>query len=277
MGHYVRSAGLSDIGLGRTRNEDAWVKLDSFGFYALADGMGGHPSGDIAANQLLHHLCRLARMHMPRFFEQGGSAEELADLMQFFICQSNDFLYQLGKEDPELKGMGSTLLILCLREGRAVFAHVGDSRIYRWRAETGLVQLTEDHSLLRELASSGILPDQKIERRVRNVLTRAMGTRSQVRPEIGSELARGGDVFLLSSDGLFDVVEDEHIAKILQSAENTDEAAYLLVEAARSKGGRDNITTLVIQVEENNEAHLPRQQCDDADRSDCLAGADRNT
>lgn len=273
MGHYVRSAGLSDIGLGRKRNEDAWIKLDSLGFYALADGMGGHPSGDIAANQLLHHLCRLARLHLPDF---KGDKEGLGELIQFFICQSNSYLYQLGREEPELKGMGSTLLMLCFCEGHAVFGHVGDSRIYRWRCDTGLVQLTEDHSLLRELTSSGILPDQKIERRVRNVLTRAMGTRSRVRPEIGIEPARDGDVFLLSSDGLFDVVADSEIEEILQRAESVDAASYHLVEAARSRGGRDNITTLVVQFEEN-EASIPRQQRHNADRSSCAPGVDRDT
>lgn len=274
MGHYVRSAGLSDIGLGRKRNEDAWIKLDSLSFYALADGMGGHPSGDIAANQLLHHLCRLARMHLPHF---KGDADELQELMQSFICQGNDYLYQLGREEPELKGMGSTLLMLCFCSSYVVFGHVGDSRIYRWRPKEGLVQLTEDHSLLRELASSGILPDRKIERRVRNVLTRAVGTRSKVRPEIGVELARDGDVFLLSSDGLFDVVGDAEIAEILQRAESVDAATYHLVEAARSRGGRDNITTLIVQVEESDESHLSRQQCNDADRPSCTAGADRDT
>jgi len=273
MGHYVRSAGLSDIGLGRKRNEDAWIKLDSLSFYALADGMGGHPSGDIAANQLLHHLCRLARIHLPHF---EGNPDELSKLMQSFICQSNDFLYQLGREDPELKGMGSTLLMLCFYKGHAVFGHVGDSRIYRWRSGEGLMQLTEDHSLLRELASSGILPDQKIERRVRSVLTRAMGTRSKVRPEIGIQPACDGDVFLLSSDGLFDVVGDDQIAEILQQAESVDAAAYQLVEAARTRGGRDNITTVIIQVEENDDAHLPRQQCNDTDRSGCAASANRD-
>lgn len=271
MGHYVRSAGLSDIGLGRKRNEDAWIKLDSLSFYALADGMGGHPSGDIAANQLLHHICRLARMYLPEF---KGDKDVFAELFQSFISQSNDYLYQLGREEPELKGMGSTLLMLGFCGGHAIYGHVGDSRIYRWRSKEGLVQLTEDHSLLRELASSGILPDQKIERRVRNVLTRAMGTRSKVRPEVGSEPARDGDVFLLSSDGLFDVVKDAEIADILQRAESVDAATYHLVEAARSRGGRDNITTLVVQVEEN-EADLLRQQRDNTDRPGCDARLER--
>lgn len=273
---YFRSAGLSDIGLGRRRNEDAWVKLDSCGFYALADGMGGHPAGDIAATQSLHHLCRLARMHLPLFFAGDPKVEELGELIKSFTCQTNDYLYKLGLADPELKGMGSTLLSLCLIGDKAVFSHVGDSRIYRWR-EGVLEQLTQDHSLLRELKSSGILPDQKIQKRVRSVLTRAMGTRSSVKPEIGFAEAKGGDLFLLCSDGLSNVVSHRLMNEIIAESASIEEATERLVNTARALKGRDNITTLLLQLEEVDETHLSRQQRNNRNRPTSTRSALRGT
>ena len=248
MDFEFTSYGLSDLGLSRRRNEDAWAQLKTLNLYVLADGMGGHKGGDVAASQAIHHMCCQARETLKEKLDVALNTEEVKNTLIDFIQKANARVYEMAQEDPSLKGMGTTLLALLFWRGHYIFAHVGDSRLYRMRKE-GLDQISSDHSLLRELKDSGILLHKKEIKRARSILTRAVGTLPKVATSCEIGELQEGDVFLLCSDGLSDVLEREEIEHVLQRAKTLEEAAEKLIHRAKKAGGKDNITALIIYTE----------------------------
>ncbi len=224
----VRHAALSDIGLHRTTNEDAFI--DRAPLFAVADGMGGAQAGEIASAIAVETLAAAGD-------EPLAAAAERANARIFALAQAND----------ERAGMGTTLTAFRLRGAQAEFVHIGDSRAYLLRGGR-LEQLTEDHSLVGQwLREGAITPEEAAVNRYRSVLSRALGTEPEAAVDrFVCDLAPG-DVVLLCSDGLSGSVPHERLAEVL-AGPDADEATHVLVRDAKNHGGHDNITVVVVQV-----------------------------
>lgn len=247
--YRVIAFGLSDIGLVRANNEDDWLQLPALHLYALADGMGGHKAGEIAAKTAIDSFAAIFSEHslvMP----SNSTSSQLCKLIYDVICEVNSEVYQLGCSDPALYGMGTTLCCLYFQKKYAIIGHVGDSRIYRLR-DKKLIQMTQDHSLLLDLAGRRSLSQDKgqIRSKYRNVITKAIGTEVSVDPSVYASDLRIGDTFLLCSDGLSDLLNREQIEAILIQKIPLEEKTQQLIHAAKSKGGHDNITVVLVDVQ----------------------------
>jgi protein phosphatase len=234
--------GLSDIGRVRTNNEDVFRTLPSAQFYVLADGMGGHNAGEIAATEAVDAMCRC--------IAQAGtlsSVEESCNALRSGIAAANACVNTHAHQDKALKGMGTTLSCFLLCDDVLVYAHVGDSRIYRYRQ--ALKQLTEDHSLRHALLTNEEEPSgARPTLLYRNGITRAIGTHPYVHPDIGVIPLQSKDIYLICSDGLTDCVCDEEIQKIMRCSESIEYIGKELIAFALEKGGNDNITALLVKI-----------------------------
>lgn len=246
----VSSSGQSDVGLVRPNNEDVWAILEEENFFILADGMGGHKAGEIAAKETVQLICQ----EMKNFL----SKEEvtLKRCEEFFaqaIYQANAAVFKMGKTNPELKGMGTTLCCLLLQKEGAVVAHVGDSRIYRCR-KGKLSQVTKDHSLLVDLLELGqISPRSATDFLYKNIITKAVGTEPAVEPAIQTVDIQGGDLFLLCSDGLSDMLSLTEIETLINQNPKVDFCVKALIDAVVQKGAHDNVTIVLVKVMETHE------------------------
>jgi protein phosphatase len=244
MSYKVSIFAVSDVGLVRYNNEDSWKHLPEDQFYVLADGMGGHQAGEIASRMAVDGLCALFQENHVKDVQEIANTK---NLLYQIIQDVNACVHRKGQEGAGLKGMGTTLCCIYLHPDGLVYAHVGDSRIYRLRGQL-LEQLTHDHSLLQELIDLGELSKQQAEEfHYKNVITKAIGTQFFVDPVVKSSNLLAGDTFLMCSDGLTDLVSKDEIQKILLQYSD-EEAAAQLVSLAKSRGGYDNITVLIIKV-----------------------------
>lgn len=246
-------AGASDTGRKRRRNEDAYVVAPPL--FAVADGMGGAQAGEVAS--------RLAKAALED--TDSGSlkgSERVVSLIQ----EANRRVYERSNADPEASGMGTTMTVALVEGEHVIFGHVGDSRAYMLR-DGRMEQLTEDHSLVNELLKSGKLSPEEAETHPqRSVITRAVGTDPDVDVETFTVDAQAGDVFLICSDGLTDMVDDEEIFGVLdRHQDDLDRAAKALVSAANRGGGVDNITvvTFAIGADSDDTVTLPAAGADD--------------
>ncbi len=249
-------AGTSDVGRKRTHNEDAYLLLPEESLCCVADGMGGHASGEVAA--------RIAVEEMAEFFRMTGRDDEATwpykldptrtydeNRLLTGVKLANLRIFERAATDQRLKGMGTTLVAASFpKSGRGVLVgHVGDSRAYLWRRGT-LRQLTEDHSLLNDYKKSRSLTPEEIEAFPhKNVIVRALGMRDQVDVDLLREELQDGDVMLLCSDGLSGMVPDERIAEVLRGkAGDLKHAGQVLVDLANEAGGADNVTCVLAGV-----------------------------
>src|SRR3990172_5110459 len=236
MPFHVDSFGCSDIGLVRKNNEDVWMCVPEKNFYLLTDGIGGHNAGEIAAKEAAESVCSsIEKMNL------GVSQEEAYNYLKDTIIAANQHVYQLAATHAAWHGMGTTLCCFFLHEQTLIYAHVGDSRIYRFRNK--LDRLTQDHSLRQEIINRLQLKKSLASHLpLKNVITRAIGTYPKVEPEIDATAVNLHDIYFLCSDGLTDMVSDEEIEEILQNASSLEEACDTMVESAKCNGGNDNIT-----------------------------------
>jgi protein phosphatase len=223
-------------------NEDRYALAPDLGLYLVADGMGGHTAGQVASEMAADAALRAVRTL------QGASAS-LAEKLRYAVTSANREIYQTGRQRPELAGMGTTLVSVLAFEGRAALAHVGDSRAYLVRSGR-IRQLTDDHSVVGELLRRReISEDAAREHPHRHVLTRALGVRPVVEPDLAELSPEPDDVFVLCSDGLTCHVEDDEIADQVGDAADPDACVENLVDLANSRGGDDNITVLLLRWE----------------------------
>lgn len=241
-------SGASDIGLVRRENEDSWIALPEQNLFVVADGIGGQNAGEIASQTATLDL--LEQFNEIASFD---SLERVKDYCKKAIEKTNRLVYEKSLDDPSLRGMGTTTCMLYLWETHVVYAHVGDSRIYRFRKEEGLIQLTEDHTLVTDLIHQGALhPFDARNSKLRHVLTRAVGLGADVQVDVGSDSFREGDLYLLCSDGLTNAIADHQIEQKfidfpLSSQEAIESAVVSLIESANRAGGPDNITVILTQ------------------------------
>jgi serine/threonine protein phosphatase PrpC len=236
----------TDTGRQRRDNEDsAYARAPVF---VVADGMGGAQAGEVAS--------RIAIEAFEQALPDGGSPEErLADRTR----EANSRIYDLSRTEHEHAGMGTTLTAAYLDDSELAIAHVGDSRAYLFR-DGQLKLLTQDHSLVAELVQRGKLTEeQAAEHPQRSIITRALGPEPTVAVDTLTYPVRAGDVLLLCSDGLTSMISDEQVATILASADGVGSAAQALIDAANAAGGRDNITVVLVRLEEVGADSAPDQ------------------
>src|SRR5215210_1396074 len=256
-----QTATLTDTGRKRRHNEDAYVAEPPL--FAVADGMGGAQAGELASS--------LAAAALKDSQEPGGGGEERVDEL---IQQANRRVYERQSQDAAASGMGTTMTVALVEDERVAIGHVGDSRAYLIRGGS-LEQLTEDHSLVAELVRSGKLSPEEAEGHPqRSVITRALGTDPDVDVDTFSIETRPGDLFLICSDGLTTMVDDETIlAVITRNRDDLESAAKALVRAANKGGGEDNITVVFFEIgEEDLERTItlpPREDGMDARAAGC--------
>lgn len=232
----------TDLGRTRSSNEDSYSASPDKKLFLVADGMGGHAAGEVASH--------LAATTMEKLVAgDDGPEEDLEDILRSAAEGANARVYESQAENPELAGMGSTLTALSFRGRRYYIAHVGDSRAYLLR-EGVLDQLTRDHSLVWHLYESGVLRKEELSSHPqKNLITRSIGPHSHIEVDVERGEAREGDVYLLCSDGLSDVVSDETIRSILaDNRRSPQEMCDRLVKLANEAGGPDNITAVIVRL-----------------------------
>jgi len=226
----------SDVGRQRDHNEDSAIEVEPM--FMLADGMGGAQAGEVASQTA-------AKVFSAGAGKDGTPEERLTRLAQ----KANSQIYELAQADEAKRGMGTTLTAALVEGDGVTVAHVGDSRVYRMR-DGELEQLTHDHSLVAELERSGeISHEEAFDHPSKSVITRALGPEPEVDVDAHTHSSRPGDTYLMSSDGLTDMITDDEIAAIMRGSDSLDETAESLIRAANQSGGRDNITVVLFTLE----------------------------
>lgn len=242
----ARSAGLSDVGRCRERNQDQFLIDARVGLYAVADGMGGHAAGEVASRLAVEALAALAADAGSLTLDDSKSA---AELLRAALREGHRRICHSVVEHEAWRGMGTTVVALLHLKTRVIIAHVGDSRAYLWR-NARLERLTSDHSWVNEQVQLGLLTDEEAQRHPwRNIITRALGNQPDVEVDVTERPVLGEDLFLLCSDGLNSMLADDEIAAALADhATDPASACRELVARANARGGEDNITVIVLKV-----------------------------
>jgi serine/threonine protein phosphatase PrpC len=237
------SISVTDRGLIRPNNEDASLESVEHGVFAVADGMGGHAAGEVAS--------RIAVEALREEAQAAASAGNPADVLTRAFDAANSEIRRRGHQEPDKRGMGTTLTVLHLvrdSADRGVIGHVGDSRAYRLRSGR-MEQLTRDHTWVQERVDAGVLtPEQARTHPYSSILTRVLGTDDAVDADIVSVDSAPGDLFLLCSDGLSGMVPDADLENILAEHDDLSEIAHNLMAAACDNGGFDNITLVLVRT-----------------------------
>ncbi len=242
------SYGMTDIGLVREHNEDAWAAYPQEGFFVLADGMGGHLAGEVAANDAVDLFYTLFQK---KKLTDEASLEEAVSFFKETYVKINGYIHLRGENEAGLKGMGTTLCSLFFLQNEAIVAHVGDSRIYRLR-NGELAQITEDHTRYAELLSQGALSESGAESfPYKHILTRAVGTHLKVECDLQVVDVEPHDIFMLCSDGLTNFVTHEQIQKILVGNFLLEAKGQMLINLAIQQGGGDNITLILVDTKDD--------------------------
>jgi PPM family protein phosphatase len=246
-------ASHSDPGMVRSHNEDSIASDASKGLVVLADGMGGYNAGEVASGMattvLVTELQHLLEERTPHEIDAESGLPLAQRLLREQIAKANTSIYQASQSQPQYAGMGTTLVVALFYDNRMTVAHIGDSRLYRLRGEE-LRQITRDHSLLQEQIDSGMItPEQAKMSQNKNLVTRALGIDPVVEPEIHEYETHPGDIYLLCSDGLCDMVSDEDMGMVLQTlSSNLKLCAEHLVQMANDNGGRDNVSVILVRI-----------------------------
>ncbi len=244
---------ITNTGIKRTNNEDAFLVEENVNLFIVADGMGGHSSGEVAS--------KIAVETIGKFFKDPNLNEEttwpyeyddkisfLGNKLKTAIAIANEKIQEYSKEHTESRGMGTTVVALHKSHDRIILCHVGDSRCYLLR-DKKLILLTSDHSWVNEQVKMGFLTESEAQRHpFRNVITKALGTKGEATAEVTEMNCQTGDLYLLCTDGLNSMVEDKEIEESLLSKQSLKEMGDLLIEKANKNGGEDNITLILVKI-----------------------------
>lgn len=256
----IVSGGVSDVGRVRTNNEDSYRIVEPLNLFILSDGMGGEAHGEIASSmavETVEKYCRDSESKQgdPEVTLHGEPSDNWSPqtkALQNAVSQANFKIHQSAQKHPEQRGMGATLTAGWINGNRLSLAHVGDSRAYLLRTGS-LQQLTNDHSLVAEQVRRGMLtPQQAEESDMQSVLLRALGANPEVEVDIEEVSLMPQDVLLFCSDGLTRMVTEPEIAGSLQAETDPQSAAQKLVELANERGGVDNVTVIVVRLQEES-------------------------
>jgi protein phosphatase len=252
----IRYAAKTDVGMKRTHNEDYFSLIEDEQLFIVADGMGGHAMGEVAskmaADTLSEFYTRTKDEDATWPYKMDRQLSYVENRLVCGIKMANSRIYDAATRDPRCKGMGTTLVSCLINGDKAYFAHVGDSRGYRIRGDQ-IKQITRDHSLLEDYkeAKPDMSEDEQRNFPHKNVITRALGMRDTVQVDIKPHQIMDGDIYLMCSDGLSGMVDDQSILRIVLGAKSLERAVAELVDSANRAGGTDNITTLVLQCVAN--------------------------
>lgn len=239
----------TDPGLTRDNNEDAVAFDPLTGLCILADGMGGYNAGEIASGMAAAFI----KSEMGRWLSQAGrhaNGKEVRRAMEICVENANHSIFNAANSNPQYTGMGTTLVVGVFQQTRLMLGHIGDSRCYRLRG-TEFQQITKDHSLLQEQIDAGLItPEQALTSLNKNLVTRALGVEDTVLVEVNEHRVEAGDIYLMCSDGLSDMVSDSAIAGVMLAAGSLEQKAKQLIVAANEGGGRDNISVLLAYAKE---------------------------
>jgi serine/threonine protein phosphatase PrpC len=253
----IRYAAKTDVGMKRTHNEDYFSLLEDDQLFLVADGMGGHASGEVAS--------KMAAESIQEFFSRSKDAEAtwpykmdrhlsyVENRLVVGVKLANQRIFEAALKDLRLKGMGTTIVGGQIVGDKLYVAHVGDSRCYRVRGSQ-IQQVTRDHSLLEDYkdAKPGMTEEEQKKFPHKNVITRALGMRETVQVDVHGEDIQDGDFYLFCSDGLSGMIEDAVIVRVMTSTPDLEQAVTELVEAANQAGGTDNVTVLALQCLSSN-------------------------
>jgi protein phosphatase len=249
----LRFVGLTDNGKVREHNEDSIAFDPDIGLLVLADGMGGYNAGEVASGIAVKTIMSLVREQIERedlsLPDRGAGLSRASIILRDAIHRANKIIYQTARTQPQCEGMGTTVVAALFFDNKVTIAHVGDSRLYRQR-NGKFEQVTMDHSLLQELVDRGFYSAEEAQRAAnKNYVTRALGVEPAVEVEIQEVPAQKGEIYVLCSDGLSDMIEDEDIHLTINTfGANLDTVARQLIQLANDNGGRDNISVLMAHV-----------------------------
>ncbi len=249
----IEVSGQTHVGMKRNHNEDNLLLLPEERLFVVADGMGGHSSGEVASKIAVEEVAEFFRMTSqdleitwPYKMDKQKNYDE--NRLATGVKLANMRIFEKASADTKYKGMGTTIVtVYFAKDSEVVVGHVGDSRVYFFRENT-LRMITEDHSLLNDYLKAKKLTPEEIEAFPhKNVIVRALGMKDTVTVDINRVEPKDGDIFLLCSDGLSGMVPDKQIEQILQSQPDLDKACAQLIDAANANGGNDNVTCVLAQ------------------------------
>lgn len=248
----IESAGLSDVGRKREKNEDSFLIDPKLQLYMVADGMGGHVGGEFASKMAVETVeAVVSELTQDPEATLQESAEvipgDYKSYLKFAISQAGSKIFERACKETKLQGMGTTSVVLIFRNNKAFVANVGDSRAYRIRRGK-IEQLTTDHSLVGEQIRAGMIQakDAK-DHRLKNIITRSVGFQEEVEADVEAKVVKEGDIFFLCTDGLYNLVEDEEILDVANH-QNLKNACQHLIDIANARGGDDNVTVILTKV-----------------------------
>jgi serine/threonine protein phosphatase PrpC len=251
----LRFVGQTDTGKVREHNEDTIAFDADIGLLVLADGMGGYNAGEVASGIAVKTIVNLVRESVERedlrIADQATGMSRASIILRDAIHRANKNIYQTARAQPQCEGMGTTVVAALMFDNKIAVAHVGDSRMYRLRGEK-FEQVTMDHSLLQELVDRGFYSPEEAQRAAnKNYVTRALGVEATVDVEIQEVPTQKGDYYVLCSDGLSDMVEDDDIHLTISTfGANLETVAKQLIQLTNDNGGRDNVSVLMAHVAE---------------------------
>ncbi len=244
----------TDTGRARSNNEDSVALDEAARLAVLADGMGGYNAGEVASGMLTSFI----KAELGRWLQEASASATDAEVrraMDICVDNANRAIFNAANSNPQYAGMGTTLVVAAFRESRLLMGHVGDSRGYRFRGGR-LAQITRDHSLLQEQIDAGLItPEQAAFSSNKNLVTRAVGVEDTVLLETHIHEVQPGDVYLMCSDGLSDMLDDAAIAQVLQMHDSVEAAGPALINAANDAGGKDNIAVILARVQGASTPH----------------------
>jgi PPM family protein phosphatase len=249
----IEFSALTDTGIKRTNNEDSFLILEEKNLFAVADGMGGHSSGEIASKIAVETIGQFFRdsaltedSTWPYAYDDNISFE--GNQLRTAVAIANEKIQEYATEHLESRGMGTTVVAVMAIQSRLVLCHVGDSRCYLLR-DGKLSSLTSDHSWVNEQVKLGFLTEEEAQRHpFRNVITKALGTKGEATAEINEIEGKEGDLLLLCTDGLNSMVTDDEISKMVAGDGKLEDKAKRLIDAANENGGEDNITLVLLKL-----------------------------
>lgn len=248
------ASGLTNVGMKRSHNEDSFFIVEEEGLYIIADGMGGHSSGEIASQMAVETVANFFKstsnddeVTWPFKMDKGRDYQE--NRLVTSIKLANLRIYESAQREAKYRGMGTTIVTALFKNDEVIIAHVGDSRCYHISGNE-MRQITEDHSLLNDYIKAKKLTPEELENFPhKNVIVRALGMKETVQVDINRVRPKVGDIFLLCTDGLSGMVKDEEMKNIiLQNSDNLDRANELLIQRANENGGVDNITAILLKI-----------------------------
>lgn len=250
----IETAALTHVGQVRTNNEDAIGVDEDIGLLVLADGMGGYKAGEIASGMTVASVTETVRERLPdvgkgESLDSDGDHSAEAVMLRDALELAHTSVYQVSRSQSQCEGMGTTAVVVLFHDNSFALAYVGDSRLYRLRSGQ-IEQISRDHSLVQELVDRGFYTAEEAQEKVgKNIVTRALGVEADVKVDLIEEPVQIDDIYLLCSDGLSDLVDDETLRlTIREFADNLDEGAKRLIALANEAGGKDNISVILARV-----------------------------